>query len=220
MHRIPEPKDDQTGTIFNHPALEVLTKAPPQVPVITYLAVIVGLAYVGYQRQVVDSFLVAAAIFVAALFAWTFFEYVFHRYINHLDHYFPNSKLACRIAYTLHGIHHEFPRDRDRLIMPPVPGLLIISILFGLFWLIMGSYVFVFLPGFLTGYLLYVLVHYSTHKFKPPKRLKFLWRHHALHHYKYPHRAFGVSTTLWDHVFGTMPPKQHRNSEHHAGQGA
>ncbi|MDZ7659917.1 sterol desaturase family protein [Fodinibius sp.] len=34
------------------------------------------------------------------------------------------------------------------------------------------------------------------------------YRHHTLHHYKYPDKAFGVSTTLWDRVFGTMPPEK------------
>ena len=42
---------------------------------------------------------------------------------------------------------------------------------------------------------------------------KRLWKYHALHHYKYPEtKAFGVSTTLWDWVFGTlcMPEKGQR----------
>jgi sterol desaturase/sphingolipid hydroxylase (fatty acid hydroxylase superfamily) len=34
--------------------------------------------------------------------------------------------------------------------------------------------------------------------------MKPLWRNHHLHHYKDEHRGFGVSTTIWDRVFGTM----------------
>jgi sterol desaturase/sphingolipid hydroxylase (fatty acid hydroxylase superfamily) len=34
--------------------------------------------------------------------------------------------------------------------------------------------------------------------------MKPLWRNHHLHHYKNEHHGFGVSSTLWDLVFGTM----------------
>ena len=34
--------------------------------------------------------------------------------------------------------------------------------------------------------------------------LAMLWRNHHLHHYKHSDMGFGVSSTMWDHVFGTM----------------
>jgi len=204
-----EIKNEGQGQVFDNKVLEVFTRAAPPVSAITYVSVVFIFSYLAYRFQVVDSFIAAAFIFGGATLSWTFFEYLFHRYINHLDHFFPESKFAQKLSYTLHGIHHEYPRDKERLIMPPLPGILIIGILFGTFYAIMGPYAYIYLPGFVTGYLIYVVIHYGTHKFKPPKTLKFLWRHHALHHYKYPERAFGVSTTLWDHVFRTMPPKNH-----------
>jgi sterol desaturase/sphingolipid hydroxylase (fatty acid hydroxylase superfamily) len=64
---------------------------------------------------------------------------------------------------------------------------------------------FVFFPGFILGYLMYGSMHYAIHAWNPPfKWMKPLWRNHHLHHYKNDHRGFGVSTTIWDHVFGTM----------------
>ena len=201
-------KDTGSGKIFNSPFLEKLSKAAPMVSVGAYLSVIVGLLFWGYSLRVTDSFFQGAAIFVGAYFGWTLFEYLFHRFINHLDSFFPESEAIKKFDYAIHGIHHEFPRDTERLIMPPVPGLIIISILVFLFWLPMGQYVLVFMPGFLLGYLSYAFIHYATHAWKPPKSraLKALWRHHALHHYKHPDKAFGVSTPIWDHVFRTMPP--------------
>jgi len=203
----------KTGHIFKNPYLEFLTRAPAPVSVTIYLSVIAGLLFYGYQANVVPSVGQAAAIYFGAIFFWTFFEYFFHKYINHLDEYFPESKTAYKIAYSLHGIHHEYPRDKERLIMPPVPGLLILSVLFGIFWLIMGNYLFVFMPGFMTGYLLYTYVHFSVHKTPVPSYLKVQYKHHAVHHYKYPNKAFGVSTTLWDRVFGTMPPEEAASGE-------
>ena len=200
-------KHSGQGTIFQNRFLELLTKSPPQLSAFTYIAIGVALLYVGYAKGVAASFWQGAAIYAGALFFWTFFEYFFHRYINHIDEYFPESQWAHKLAYTIHGIHHEYPRDKERLIMPPVPGLLIVGLLYIGFYAVLGDYVYLFMPGFMTGYLLYTRVHYSVHKRKVPDYLKTQYRHHALHHYKYPEKAFGVSVTWWDHVFGTMPPE-------------
>ena len=69
-----------------------------------------------------------------------------------------------------------------------------------------GSYAFGILAGFTFGYALYLFVHYAIHAYAPPKNfLKVWWTHHAQHHYRQDEVAFGVSSTLWDHLIGTMP---------------
>ncbi len=194
------------GQIFQNPALEVLSKASPQISGATYVAVVIFFLFMAFRLEVVSSIWTALLIYVGAMFFWTLFEYFAHRYLFHLDEHFPNSRLAAKLAYTFHGIHHEYPRDKERIIMPPAPGLIIITILFSVFYLILGSYAFLFTPGFMTGYLIYTRIHYKTHTTPVPSYLKAQHRHHALHHYKYPEKAFGVTFALWDHVFGTMPP--------------
>lgn len=89
--------------------------------------------------------------------------------------------------------------------MPPVPSLIIASIIFALMYLFMHQNAIVFFPGFMLGYLMYGSMHYAIHAWNPPfKWMKPLWRNHHLHHYKDEHKGFGVSTTVWDRVFGTM----------------
>ena len=89
--------------------------------------------------------------------------------------------------------------------MPPVPSLIIASLIFSLFYFMMGSSVYVYFPGFLLGYLIYGTMHFAIHAWNPPYRwMKPLWRNHHLHHYKNEQQGFGVSTTLWDRLFGTM----------------
>lgn len=200
-------KHEGQARIFKNPILEYMTKAPAPVSASIYIGLLIVLLYVGYSKQVVYSLWSGLAVYAGAMFFWTFFEYFFHRYINHLDEYFPESKWAHKIAHSIHGIHHEFPRDKERLMMPPIPGLMIVAVLFLGYWLLLGDWVYVFLPGFMTGYLVYTSVHIAVHKRHIPSFLKTQYRHHALHHYKYPNKAFGVSTTLWDRVFGTMPPE-------------
>ena len=89
--------------------------------------------------------------------------------------------------------------------MPPVPSLIIASLIFLLMRLSIGTNVFMFFPGFMLGYLLYGSMHYAIHAWNPPfKWMKPLWRNHHLHHYKNERQGFGVSSTIWDRVFGTM----------------
>jgi sterol desaturase/sphingolipid hydroxylase (fatty acid hydroxylase superfamily) len=106
----------------------------------------------------------------------------------------------------LHGVHHEYPKDKQRLAMPPIMSITIGTVLLFVFRLFLGDLVFAFLPGFLVGYACYLCVHYILHIFKPPNnKLRVLWSIHAVHHYKDQTKAYGVTSPLWDYVFGTMP---------------
>lgn len=94
--------------------------------------------------------------------------------------------------------------------MPPVPSLILAAVIFSVMFFLSkifgtGEYVFAFFPGFMLGYLMYGTMHFAIHAWNPPfKWMKPLWRNHHLHHYKEDQKGFGVSSTLWDHVFGTM----------------
>lgn len=187
--------------LFKNHYLEVLTKTHPLVIWGIYLPVIVYFLYLSSAR--LDfSFDRIALIFLGGMFFWTLFEYIMHRFVFHWT---AGSRRAKKIVYVLHGNHHHFPRDKERLFMPPVPSLILASVIFSLFYLLIGKNVFLFFPGFVLGYLLYGSMHYAIHAWNPPfKWMKPLWRNHHLHHYKNDHRGFGVSTTIWDRVFGTM----------------
>lgn len=190
--------------IFKSPLLEFLTKTSPTITLVVYLPIVAWLVY-WYVSNYSQSLTTTAAIFFGGYLFWTLFEYLMHRYIFH---FISDSPVAKRFHYLVHGVHHEYPRDHERLFMPPVPGLLILSVIFSLQYLLLGHYTFIFLPGMLVGYLTYAFIHYSMHRFQPPKNLRFLWKHHNMHHFKYTDRAFGVSSPLWDYIFGTMPPRE------------
>lgn len=192
--------------LFNNQYLEYLTKTHPLVIWGMYLPVIGFMLYFSASR-IGLSVLQTSLIFVAGMLCWSLFEYTIHRFVFH---FFAESERARKIVYIIHGNHHEYPRDRERLFMPAVPSLLIsstlFSIMYGIAWLFSASYaVFAFFPGFLIGYLIYGSMHYAIHAWNPPfKWMKPLWRNHHLHHYKNVELGFGVSSTLWDHIFGTM----------------
>jgi len=149
---------------------------------------------------------------LAGLLLWTFTEYIMHRFVFH---YRPRSKAQEKIIYLFHGIHHHQPQCKTRLVMPPVVSIPLAALLYGLFVLIVGSllglphWVGPMMSGFIIGYLVYDLTHYATHHFPMRKGIfKYLKRYHMQRHYKTPDQRFGVSSPLWDLVFGTKPAER------------
>lgn len=198
------------GRLFRNPLLEMLTKTHPAVIISMYLPLCAFLLWY-FHAYIEPSISVLIITFLLGVLTWTFFEYILHRYVFHIT---GESQLIKKFAYFVHGVHHEYPRDTNRLVMPPLPSLVLAFTFFAFFWLVLGIfnieiYVSAYFSGFMIGYLTYAMIHYATHAFRPPHNFfKFLWTYHALHHYKYPEKAFGVSSPLWDYVFGTVPPKQ------------
>jgi 4-hydroxysphinganine ceramide fatty acyl 2-hydroxylase len=197
-------KNKGQARLFKSDFLELLTKTHPLVIYSIYVPILSFMMYYGAEYLGVP-FGIEVLLFFGGLLFWTFFEYLMHRY---LFHWMTDSKAGKNFVYTLHGVHHEYPRDRERLFMPPVPSLIISSLIFGGMYLATGAYALSLFPGFISGYMLYGTMHYAIHSYAPPKYLKGLWRNHHLHHYKYPEKGFGVSSIIWDHVFRTVPKKE------------
>ncbi|WP_423147828.1 sterol desaturase family protein [Rubrolithibacter danxiaensis] len=194
-------KINNTGQaqLFKNSFLESLTKTRPWIIYSIYIPLCAFLLFYSYSELGFSAAFISGLFFISML-SWTLCEYIAHRY---LFHYEATSKLGLRIVYIFHGNHHEYPRDKQRLFMPPVPSMiaafLLFSLFFGLSYLLTGTgnYAFICFPGFVTGYLIYVSRHYAIHAFPPPN----------LHHYKYPEKGFGVSSVIWDVVFRTIPKK-------------
>ena len=193
-----------SGQMFKNPFLEKLTKTHISIPLILFYGAACAAIIYTVMYTSIPALEIVGMFFAGVLF-WTILEYFFHRYLFHIAEYIPSLK---KMQYTLHGIHHEYPRDKLRLAMPPVVSIILASGFFALYYAIFGLYGFSFGAGFIASYASYLLVHYSVHAFIAPSNfLRKLWTHHNIHHYKDPKSAFGVSSPMWDYVFGTMPKK-------------
>ena len=169
--------------IFKNPFLERLTKTTPISNIIIYGLAIAFMVYWAISIRNIPA-LNFVGLFVFGVFFWTFAEYILHRYVFH---WVTEAEWSKRFHFVMHGAHHEFPRDKDRLLMPPIPGFIMASFLFGIFYVVfwilgITNLVYGFFPGFFSGYLMYSFVHRATHVNRPPKRFKKLWLHHSLHH--------------------------------------
>lgn len=199
------PKNKGTKQLFNNPVLEKLTRTHISVPLIIFSAYSIGLLVWSVQNTSLSA-ATTVGMFFLGLLAFTWVEYMMHRYVFHMKTY---SEVRAKLQYTIHGVHHEFPKDKDRLAMPPLLSVTIATILLLLFRLVMGDFVFSFLPGFLVGYAAYLAIHYMVHAFPPPKNIfKALWVNHGIHHYKDGDLIYGVSSPLWDYIYGTMREKR------------
>lgn len=187
--------------LFRSKSLEFLTKNNPLAIFILYIPIIIFLPY--YAITYNDfSAIRLTTLLLSGLVFWTLTEYLLHRFAFHYE---ANTEWLKKLIYLFHGNHHEYPRDKERLLMPVIPSLIISSIFLSTFYLMMGNSAFVFYAGFMFGYLIYGSMHYAIHAWNPPfKWMKPLWRNHHLHHYKHSNMGFGVSNTFWDYVFGTM----------------
>ena len=194
-------KNKGRGRIFKNDTLEFLSRTNPLVIYCIYLPVIIGMLYLGHKDHGI-SIGYTILLFVSGMLTWSLFEYIAHRF---LFHYEAKTTRAKRLVYIMHGIHHEYPRDKGRLFMPVIPSITLATIIFLTMRLALGWNSLGFFPGFLFGYLMYGSMHYALHAFAPPKFLKAFWRNHALHHYGEPDKAYGVSSGLWDIIFKTVP---------------
>lgn len=189
--------------MFENKFLNRLTQTHIATPIVIFFVYAIGLLW--YTAVKTDlTFLTVALVFLAGTLGFTFMEYVVHRWVYHPPH--GASDDYKEMTYNMHGFHHDYPKDKKRLAMPPILAVIIATSLLFLFELVLGQYSFSYLAGFVVGYAMYLVVHYTVHMYPPPKNfLKALWVNHALHHYSEDDILFGVSQPLWDYVFGTMP---------------
>ncbi len=145
----------------------------------------------------------AALIALAGAASWTLFEYLMHRFLFHIDRWIP---AAAPLAYLAHGCHHDDPADAGRDIMPLVMSVPVLTVLLGIGVLLAGpATACLFFGVFGLCYLAYDITHYGCHQWRLSGRLgTYLKRHHLAHHYAAADRNFGVSSPLWDLIFGTL----------------
>jgi sterol desaturase/sphingolipid hydroxylase (fatty acid hydroxylase superfamily) len=199
-----KPNHKGTAQLFQNPLLEKLTRTHVALPIAIFIMLSGGLMVYGFRHGFLNV-LSALGLFGAGWLLFTFWEYLAHRYLFHMH---TDTEAKKNIQYTFHGNHHEYPKDKDRLAMPPILSVVVAAMFFFTFRLFFGYLVFGLVSGLLFGYAVYLFVHYAVHAYPPPRNfLKYLWVHHSIHHYKTDERAFGVSSPLWDWIFGTMPER-------------
>ena len=200
---------DETVRMFENNFLEALSRVHPSVPVIIYMPVILYMCYLSiWEYQL--SFINILALVLLGIFVWTITEYTLHRFVFH---YQPKSKFGEKIHFIFYGVHHDYPSDSKRLVMPPSVSIPLATLFYFIFILILGNiFIYPFFTGFLLGYLFYDLTHYAVHHFNMHSKFWLaIKNHHMKHHYQDSTKGFGVSSPAWDSVIGTDFPTKKEN---------
>jgi len=136
--------------MFKNDLFENLSKVHYFVPLIVYVPIIGFLVWKSFTDVHMD-FLHFIGWAVIGLFLWTITEYIMHRWVFH---FYPKSKIGKRIHFIFHGVHHDYPNDAKRLVMPPSASIPMALALYFLFlYLLPDGTIFAFYAGFLAGYL-------------------------------------------------------------------
>lgn len=191
----------ESTRMFKSNFMESLSKVHFSVPLFIYIPVI---AFFIYKAIFVTQ--ISAVAFVAYLllgiFIWSLTEYLLHRFVFH---FVPKSKWGLRMHFIFHGVHHDYPNDAKRLVMPPSVSIPLAFLFYFIFsFILTPQHLYAFFPGFVIGYLFYDISHYALHHFNFKstfwKRLK---KHHMQHHYGDSSKGYGVSSPFWDKIFAS-----------------
>ena len=193
-------KSSDSIRMFESDWIEFFSRVHPATPLVIYLPLIAASVYVALARMHM-SILSVIGLFLVGLAVWTLLEYIIHRYAFHYE---PKSEIGKQFHFIVHGVHHDYPNDARRLVMPPAVSIPLAIAFYGFFYLVAGHAASAIWGGFAAGYLCYDSIHYAIHHF-PMKAgiLNRLKQYHLRHHFHDDHSGYGVSSPVWDYVFRT-----------------
>jgi sterol desaturase/sphingolipid hydroxylase (fatty acid hydroxylase superfamily) len=204
---------DRTGKLaaspqlFESEFLNFFSRVHPAIPALIFLPVVVTTEWLAAAGGLPAWEL--ALLSLGGVGIWTLTEYWLHRLVFHWE---PDNAFGRRMHFIIHGIHHDHPNDKLRLVMPPAVSIPLAALFFFAFVLAFGApHAYPLFGGFILGYLFYDYTHYYVHHFVPRSDLgKRLREQHMRHHFQDHRFGYGVSSPLWDVVFRTLPGKRRR----------
>jgi dihydroceramide fatty acyl 2-hydroxylase len=191
--------------LFQNRLLDFFSRIHPSMPAIIFVPVVGGAIWLGADRGYGPLQIVL--LVAVGLLIWTLTEYWLHRLVFHWE---PDHALGRRLHFIIHGVHHDHPNDRLRLVMPPAVSVPLAALFLWAFILIFGTpAAYPIFAGLILGYLGYDYTHYHVHHHTPKTRLgRRLREQHMRHHFQDHRYGYGVSSPLWDVVFRTLPRKR------------
>lgn len=167
----------------------------------TLLNLVLGTAAVTSETRSLTSILF---LFLTGVLTWGLIEYCLHRLVFHFD---AQSEKGRQLVYGMHLSHHTDPKNMDDLFAGLRLSLPLALLYCLLAWALFGSWqavVYLFI-GLTAGYFYYEFLHYQAHHLSPRLGVfRYLKKYHLLHHHQSSALRFGVTSPLFDYLFGTF----------------
>lgn len=191
--------------LFESGFLNFFSRVHPAIPAIVFVPVIVAMEWMAADRG--QAAWQLALLSLGGVAIWTLTEYWLHRLLFHWE---PDNVLGHRMHFIIHGVHHDHPNDKLRLVMPPAVSIPLAVLFYVAFTFVFGTpAAYPLFAGFIAGYLFYDYTHYYVHHFVPRSSFgRRLREQHMRHHFQDHRFGYGVSSPLWDVVFGTLPRRR------------
>ena len=199
--RVAHGSNQERLRLFENPVLEWLSRDSPVTLMAFWLPA--ACAALGAGLWLGIDPVAAAGWTVVTVLVWSLFEYVAHRFLYHAR---LRSGWGKRLIFITHGCHHADPDDPMRNVMPLSVSIPTGLMLFGLDCLLLQPPERFWTAGvFALSYAAYDVTHWRAHQRAGRSAIaRYLRRHHMRHHYGREGTNFGVSSPLWDIVFGTF----------------
>jgi sterol desaturase/sphingolipid hydroxylase (fatty acid hydroxylase superfamily) len=172
-------------------------------PFVFYSTVMLALGISSFASGAPAASMISALLFFGLL-SWGLTEYLVHRFVLH--NVLQKKSLAMP-GYQTHLRHHANPRDLTRLHVTLSEGLPVSTVYALLTWLLLGRWqamAFAYI-GFHLGYFFYEWLDYQAHHGAPRFRvIRYLKKYHLQHHSVDAKRRYGVTSPLFDLLFGTF----------------
>ena len=171
--------DDVSCRMFTADWMESLSHVRPLVPHIIFVPVIAAALVVALRADTAGR---VAVLVLGGLVFWTLTEYVIHRSLFHPPQWIEDDTrrivaqlgpgdavvsalptLRHKFYFLVHGVHHDYPNDSTRLVMPPSVSIPLAAAFFFLFRAVAGSGAPAAFAGFSAGYLAYDTIHFAVH---------------------------------------------------------
>lgn len=133
---------------------------------------------------------------------WTLAEYVLHRFLGHDKRTWPNA------FATEHTRHHSVGDYFAPKYKKGLAAIAVLALMLPIAVAVVGIRTGIeYTAAFVAMYLCYEWMHYGAHVHPGRGRYaRFRRRHHFYHHFGNPKTNHGVTSPLWDAVFGTIAP--------------
>src|SRR6266478_7188588 len=127
---------DESVRMFKSDFMEFFSHVHPATPLVLYLPVIGYMLYAAFFQSKL-SVLTVAGLFPLGVLSWTLLEYIIHRYVFHYE---PKTRFGKQLHFIVHGVHHDYPNDAKRLVMPPAVSIPLAVVFCGIFFAVFGRF--------------------------------------------------------------------------------
>ena len=172
-------------------------------PFIFYIAVLFVMNF-AVIRSGSWSLPTASALVCAGLLTWGLYEYSVHRWVLHRE---PRAQGLSLPGNLTHLRHHADPNSLQRLNVQLSESVPVCVVYYLLAWAATGSWQAAthLFTGLIAGYFFYEYLDFQAHHGTSRARLiRYFRKYHLQHHHYDATVRYGVTSPLFDYIFGTF----------------